>query len=244
MRKFIIRIISLLKGFFFLLKPGNYLEFISSPLIFIGNSIKLSRWINDQRKAKLEFDDYFKLVRNYNERFKLHQYVMKLENLSNEQIDYLEFGVAGGTSFEWWLRENKNGGSRFFGFDTFEGLPDDWGIFKKGEMTPNYLNFQDKRYKFIKGLFQDTMTEFLENTAFDPNIKRVIHLDADLFSSTLFVLTSIYRLLKPGDILIFDEFCVPNHEFFAFRIFEESFNFRYKTIGAFNNYLQVALKVL
>ncbi len=244
MRNIIIRIISLIKGFFFLLNPGIYLGFISSPLIFFGNALKLSRWISQQNKKKLKFNDYFKLVRNYGDRFRLHEFVLKSENLTNTQIDYLEFGVAEGTSFKWWLRENKNENSRFFGFDTFEGLPEDWGIFKKGEMTTTQLKIQDERYKFIKGLFQTTITDFLKDTKFDNTIRRVVHLDADLFSSTLFVLTSIYYLLKPGDILIFDEFCVPNHEYFAFRIFTESFNLSYETIGAFNNYLEVALKIL
>lgn len=244
MRNIVIRIISLLKSFFFLLNPGVYLGFLSSPFIFFGNSLKLSRWITTQRKMKLEFDDFFKLVRNYGERFKLHEFVLKSENLTNTQIDYLEFGVASGISFEWWLKENKNENSRFYGFDTFEGLPEDWGIFKKGEMAPDQLKFQDGRFKFYKGLFQDTLPGFLKTTKLDNNIRKVIHLDADLFSSTLFVLTSIYYILRPGDILIFDEFCVPNHEFFAFRIFVESFNVKYKAIGAFNNYLQVALEII
>jgi O-methyltransferase len=243
LKAFIIRIISFLKGFFFLLKPGIYLGFISSPLIFIGNSLKLSSWIANQRKNKLPFDDYFKIFRNYKGRFKLHEFVITSENLKNPQIDYLEFGVAEGISFEWWLKENQNAKSRFFGFDTFEGLPQDWGIFKKGEMGSNELRFQDNRYKFIKGLFQLTLPELLKNIEFDSKVKKVIHLDADLFSSTLFVLATIYPILKPNDILIFDEFCVPNHEYFAFRIFEESFNIKYETIAAFNNYLQVAFKV-
>jgi len=217
---------------------------MSSPLIFLGNALKLSRWISSQKKKKLAFDDSFKLVRNYEERFKLHAFVLNSENLVNERINYLEFGVAGGSSFEWWLMENKNTDSRFFGFDTFEGLPENWGIFKKGEMAPDQLEFQDKRYKFLKGLFQTTLPEFLKSTDLDNNIKKIIHLDADLFSSTLFVLTSIHNFLKPGDILIFDEFCVPNHEYFALRIYEESFNPKYETIGAFNNYLQVALKIV
>jgi O-methyltransferase len=243
LKTFIIRIISLLKGFFFLLKPGIFLGFISSPFIFIGNSLKLSRWIANQRKNKLPFDDYFKIFRNYEERFKLHEFVINSENLKNTQIDYLEFGVAEGISFKWWLKANQNVKSRFFGFDTFEGLPQDWGIFKKGEMAPNELRFQDNRYKFIKGLFQLTLPEFLKDTEFHPTIKKVVHLDADLFSSTLFVLATIHPILNPHDILIFDEFCVPNHEFFAFRIFEESFNIKYETIAAFNNYLQVAFKI-
>lgn len=244
MRNLLIKIIAFLKSIFFLLHPGTYLGFLTSPLIFIGNSLKLSKWILLQRKKQLAFDDFFKFKRNYNDRFKLHGYIAESEKLIEEQIYFWEFGVAGGTSFEWWLKKNKNPDSMFLGFDTFEGLPEDWGIFKKGEMSPDELKFQDRRYKFIKGLFQDTLPKLLNTSNLDPRIKKVIHLDADLFSSTLFTLTSIANYLNPGDILIFDEFCVPNHEFFAFSIFEESFRLRYKTLGAVNNYLQVALKVI
>jgi hypothetical protein len=70
-----------------------------------------------------------------------------------------------------------------------------------------------------------------------------VHLDADLFSSTLFVLSQLYRFLNDGDILLFDEFAVPKHEFQAFKIFTESFYVKYEVIGAANNYLFLAVKI-
>jgi hypothetical protein len=244
LRNFIIRIISLLKAFFFLLNPGSYLGFLSNPLIFSGNALKLSKWISVQRKKKLPVDDFFKLIRNYDDRFQLHDYIVKSENLENLPVYYMEFGVAEGTSFKWWLDNTKNPDSRYYGFDTFEGLPEDWGIFKKGEMGPDTSQFKDTRHKFIKGLFSDTLPDFLKTTEFNPAYKKVFHMDADLFSSTLYALTSISNLLKPGDIIMFDEFCVPNHEFFAFSMFVESYNIKYETLGAVNNYLQVAVKII
>ena len=73
--------------------------------------------------------------------------------------------------------------------------------------------------------------------------KKIIHLDADLFSSTLYALTSMAPIIKPGDILLFDEFNVPNHEFFAFKVFSESYYIKTKLIGAVNDYYQVALLI-
>jgi hypothetical protein len=71
----------------------------------------------------------------------------------------------------------------------------------------------------------------------------VIHLDADLYSATIFVLSQLYSKLKPGDIIIFDEFNVPMSEFKAWEDFSSSFYVNYKVIGAVNNYFQLALEV-
>jgi hypothetical protein len=56
-------------------------------------------------------------------------------------------------------------------------------------------------------------------------------------------MTQLYRFLKPGDIFLFDEFAVPEHEFLAWKIFTESFYINYEVIGAANNYLFVAIKI-
>ena len=73
--------------------------------------------------------------------------------------------------------------------------------------------------------------------------RKLIHMDADLFSATLFSLSQLYRFLNEGDIILFDEFAVPKHEFMAFQIFTESFYVDYEVIGAANNYLFVAVKI-
>ncbi|MES1223071.1 MAG: TylF/MycF/NovP-related O-methyltransferase, partial [Bacteroidota bacterium] len=143
----------------------------------------------------------------------------------------------------WWLENNKNADSRFYGFDTFEGLPESFGSFEKGSMAVSLesLNINDPRATFYKGLFQDTLIPFLNN--YKSARKKLIHLDADLFSSTIFSLSQLYRFLNEGDILLFDEFAVPKHEFMAFKIFTESFYVNYEVIGAANNYLFLAVKI-
>lgn len=205
------------------------------------NMAELSKW--REQNPVTGYNDFFQKDWNYDRRYKLYEAIGKQENIFEEAIDYFEFGVSGGYSFRWWLKQNSNAGSRFFGFDTFEGLPERFGAFEKGAMAVavEALNIDDRRASFHKGLFQQSLIPFLEN--YDGKNRRLIHMDADLFSSTIFTLSQLYRFLKPGDIILFDEFAVPTHEFLAFKIFTESFYVNYDVIGAANNYLFVAVKI-
>jgi len=210
--------------------------------------IKNGVFMSDMSKWREEnpvtgYNDFFQETWDYERRYLLYEAIGQSQSLFDDPVDYMEFGVAGGKSFNWWIERNKNETSRFFGFDTFEGLPEKWGAFEKGSMahTLDSLSINDPRASLHKGLFQDSLLPFLEG--YDNRNKKLIHLDADLFSSTIFTLSQLYRFLKPGDILLFDEFAVPQHEFLAFKIFTESFYVKYEVIGAANNYLFVAIKV-
>lgn len=59
----------------------------------------------------------------------------------------------------------------------------------------------------------------------------VIHLDADLFSSTLYVLTQLNSFFKSGDILMFDEFSALIGEFKAFNDYREAYYRSFKIIA-------------
>jgi hypothetical protein len=188
-------------------------------------------------------NDFYTIKRDYSRRYKLYKYVSDKYNLKDTVFDYLEFGVAGGYSFRWWVSNSPDRECRFYGFDTFEGLPEAWGTFNKSDMAAEVPVINDGRVKFVKGLFQETLPDFLLAHNMKNERRKVIHLDADLFSSTLYSLTSMGQYLKRGDILIFDEFNVPNHEFLAFMIFCESYYIRTRLLGAVNNYLQVAFVI-
>jgi O-methyltransferase len=201
---------------------------------------RLSNWISNEPEGK--FNDFYNKKVKYEDRFKLHEFVIN-EEVKDQAIDYIEFGVASGIAFKWWVERNKNPDTRFYGFDVFTGLPEDFGVMKKKHYdtkgaTPD---IDDSRVTFVSGLFQNSLPGFLKG--YKSNKRKVVHMDADLYSSTLYVLTRMFPLLKNNDIIIFDEFGVPTHEFRAFSDIVSSYNLNFELLAAINNYLQIAIKL-
>ena len=192
--------------------------------------------------ANPTFNDFYLKNWDYTKRYALYEFLQTVVK-GNEPIHYLEFGVFEGSSFRWWASHNTHPESRFWGFDTFEGLPEAWDQFNAGDMTTGgkMPKMDDPRVTFVKGLFQDTLPGFLTN--FKNDKRKVIHLDADLYSSTLYTLAKLDDYLQPGDIVMFDEFGVPTHEFKAFVEYTTSFRRELEIIGAANNYFFTAFIV-
>lgn len=242
MKKIFIRINAFIKGIVILVRPHIFFGWLRGPFYFIANTLSLTRWIAKQPKKGI-LNDFYTPRRVYTRRFSLYQYLSEKFELQDKAFDYIEFGVAAGYSFRWWVNNSRAVGSRFYGFDTFEGLPEAWGTFSKSDMASAVPVIDDSRVKFYKGLFQESVPGFIKEWDRKEDRLTVIHFDADLFSSTLFALTSMAPYLKKGDILLFDEFNVPNHEFLAFKIFSDSYYVKTRLLGAVNNYLQVALVI-
>jgi len=200
-----------------------------------------SAWISKHKKDTA-FGNFPTQDIEYNYRFKLYDHVLDQLNLRQTPVDYLEFGVFEGVSIKWWAEQLQHENSQFHGFDTFSGLPHDFGPYKKGHFGGiEKPVIDDDRLNFHQGLFQQTLLPYL-STYESSNIK-LIHMDADLYSSTLYVLTLLTPYLKPGDIILFDEFNVPHHEFKAFKEWSESFYVQYEVLGEVNNYFQVAIEI-
>jgi O-methyltransferase len=208
--------------------------------LLLSHLSEVSNWIH--KKGRLGKNDFYSFKRDYGKRYELYEYIINKENIVGN-IDYLEFGVASGNSFKWWLEKVKDEDSRFYGFDTFTGLPEKWGPFNIGDMNPGkeIPKYKDSRYVFINGLFQQTLNEFLNK--FKSNKRKIIHMDADLYSSTSFVLHALTPFIKSNDILLFDEFNVPMHEFKAFDEWIKVNYINYDVIASTNNFLQVAIKI-
>ena len=162
------------------------------------------------------------LSRNFSDIFKVKRYPtresMWVDGINsfvgNKPLTYLEFGVWEGESILHVSEKFENSKNRFYGFDSFLGLPEIWdtmsgfnsvGHFSTGGTTPKT---QDQRVTFIPGWFQNSVDPFISQLDLHDS-KLVVHFDADLYSSTLFCLMQIDRLKIPF-LAIFDE--IPGHE--------------------------------
>jgi hypothetical protein len=121
-------------------------------------------------------------------------------------LTYLEFGVYKGTSIAKMAKNFRNPSARFIGFDSFKGLPEKWdsnndvGMFNTSGVTPQA---KDRRVSFVSGYFQDTVTNFLDTHKLSDTL--LVNFDADLFSSTLFLLTTLSSYYSKY-YFVFDEF--------------------------------------
>ena len=93
-----------------------------------------------------------------------------------------------------------------------------------------------------KGRFSDTIPQWLSTVA---GPVAFIHVDCDIYSSTVEVLEGLYARMQPGTVLLFDEyFNYPNweqHEFRAWRELVEHRSLSYEYLAFARQ--QVALRV-
>jgi hypothetical protein len=119
--------------------------------------------------------------------------------------DFAEFGVYKGYCAQV-LTAFITGNRLLHLFDSFEGLPEDWtqnrkaGHFDLGGKVPQ---FNPKRTRVHKGWFRDTVPPFAAQLA---QPLAFLHLDADLYSSTVEALFPLNEHIVPGTILLFDEY--------------------------------------
>jgi hypothetical protein len=164
-----------------------------------------------------------------------------VDQVSQEGL-YIEFGVARGKSMRWIASRVKE---TVHGFDSFEGIQEHWNGNPIGAFA------QEKRPKvpdnvlFHVGYFDATLPGFIE-TYTDP--LAFLHVDCDLYSSTVTIFEFLGNRLQPGAIVLFDEYYNfhrwQQHEFKAFQEFVERANIKYEYIAFSVTGQQVAVRIL
>jgi len=145
----------------------------------------------------------------------------------------LEFGVASGNTIN--IIANAAGNREVHGFDSFEGLPEDWTghLETKGSFsTKGILPKVRSNVTLHKGWFSETISKFKEQHT---DTIAFLHIDCDLYQSTREVLWSLADKLVEGTVIEFDEyFNYPNwqqHEFRAWQEFVKEKNIQYRYIA-------------
>lgn len=178
-------------------------KIVAKLIYFAGNGVIV--WYNDSTRSKVL--DLVKQIKK--------ETVMLLEDIEGYNIwmtvkgtekiegDIAEVGVYNGGSAKI-ICEAKKENKQLHLFDTFEGLPEVGEIdrtFTKGQLAvpmekvENYL----KKYSnvhFYKGIFPET-GEPIKNKKFS-----FVHLDVDIYSSTLNSLNFFYHRINRGGIII------------------------------------------
>ena len=156
---------------------------------------------------------------------------------------YMEFGVFSGTTINHISSQVE---ATVHGFDSFEGLPEQWGNVPAGKFArEGDLPKVNENVKLHVGLFDQSLPEFLEqngeNAAF-------IHIDADLYSSAKTILDTLTFRIVPGTVIVFDEFFNypgwQQHEFKAFNEFIATTGYAFQYLTYANRGFSVGVKLM
>jgi len=161
-----------------------------------------------------EFEKNFTLKSRYNF-FKRAQYYLQTNRINGV---YVEFGSHQANTFRMALRtlglpRKPNHISKFYAFDSFEGMPEPEGLDKQKIWRRNmnctskseFLNIVRKdlhRVEAVKGFYDSILPNF--RLASDEKIA-LAYIDCDYYSSTKYCLNFIKDNMQHGCLIAFDD---------------------------------------
>jgi hypothetical protein len=192
--------------------------------------------------------DHMRAVPNFDTDYDLHKWVAttQLDSDLLSRGTVLEFGVATGRTlnqFAHWLPTKP-----IHGFDGFVGLPEDWtSRMRKGFFARSNLPRVRKNCQLWVGWFDKTLPGFKQKVQLTRPIA-LLHVDCDLYSSTVTILNELKDNIVPGTVIIFDEYMnYPGWELDEFKAWQEHvarYNIKYEYIGRVSRHQKVAVRVL
>ncbi|MBV8777114.1 MAG: class I SAM-dependent methyltransferase [Alphaproteobacteria bacterium] len=133
---------------------------------------------------------------------------------------FLEFGVFSGGTIRHIARRKP--ALTIHGFDSFEGLPEAWAGFSLGQRAfsrTSRLPRVPGNVALHKGWFSQSLGEW---TRRHDGPVAFIHIDCDLYSSTVDIFAALAERLQPGTVILFDEyFNYPGWEQHEFKAWQE-----------------------
>src|ERR1022692_1222074 len=105
-------------------------------------------------------------------------YALALTHIRGSRPLYLEFGVYEGESLRWWSQHLAGDSARLVGFDSFEGLPEDWrpGHGQGYFATNGPPSIDDPRVSFVVGWFDETLSDYKP----PEHDQLIVNIDCDL----------------------------------------------------------------
>jgi len=164
-----------------------------------------------------------------------HRFELIARLLAEVDIDGIvcEFGVHRGESLSFIAKKVPQ--RQVFGFDSFEGLPEDWvGKFRKGHFKFNINQvLRESNVELVKGFFDDSLPGFLQRKS---EKFAFLHIDCDLYSSTKTIFDLAGDRIVPGTIMVFDDFFNypgwdTDGEYLAFMEFVRERNLTFEYLG-------------
>jgi hypothetical protein len=145
--------------------------------------------------------------------------------------------------FAHWL-PNKT----IYGFDGFQGLPEDWtSRMRRGFFARDALPRVRKNCQLVVGWFDQTLPGFKEKYIKDQPLV-LLHVDCDLYSSTVTILENLRNNIVPGTVIVFDEYInYPGWQLDEFRAWQEhctKYGVKYEYIGRVSRHQKVAVRVV
>ena len=207
-------------------------------LIFVPNKLfqEENIWDLYNKEEKIKCYDHFKKHFKssiFLRRSDIRKYAIQesLNNNKGEDKYFLEFGVFKGVSTNFFSKFVKT----FYGFDSFEGLREDWVGWNLGRghfNLNNKLPKLNKNVQIVKGQIQDTLDQFLAKH--NPKIN-FVHMDVDTYETSSFILKKIKPHLIKGAIIIFDElYNFPAWDVGEYKALKENFTEEQYSFKAFS----------
>jgi hypothetical protein len=196
-----------------------------------------------QLDAKKETLDYIRKNMADAPYFEKHPQLVKfIVDEARQPGLYLEFGVGRGKSIRW---IGSHADRIVHGFDSFEGLPEYWNGNPVGAFAQSKLPKAPDNVQFHVGMFDETIPKFLTEHG-DP--VSLLHVDCDLYSSTVTIFDAFGARLQPGAVILFDEYYNfprwQEHEFKAFQEFVAKCGVEYEYIAYSVTGQQAAVRIL